>query len=573
MKTVAIYSRKSKFTGKGDSIENQVQMCKDYINRKVDEEVEFIIYEDEGYSGSNLSRPKFKKLMSDLNKDKLDILVCYRLDRISRTVADFSSTLTVLEEHNCAFMSIKEEFDTSSPMGRAMIYIASVFAQLERETIAERIKDNMLELAKSGRWTGGKVPMGFDSKRIHYVDGTGKKREYSILEINDSDMTLVQLLYEKYLELGSLHQLEKYTFSNQIKSKTGIVFEKSTLKIILQNPIYVKSSPEVIEYLQDNSWKVYGETDNIHSLLTYNKTKQVTKNGKQTKINQDISERFAAVSNIKGAIDPSIWLKVQRQFSDNKSKAPRLGKSHNAILVGKLKCGDCENNMVIVHGNTSKKTGLKKYYYTCSLKKRSSKDLCDNSNASAEYVENLVIASLKTLPDSKMDIINNLKISYSNDFLSKKNSIEKKSIEKSLLEKHAQIDNLVTKLSKDIGIEDILLDKIKNLKDECTLLESSLEKLDKISKEKKLSSQELALIESMIDECSRIDTFSKERQKNIINVLIDSIYWYGSKNGKGKIVINFFGSDVNSDIDYDIDDSELQQKTLQFGSPSMTSIK
>ena len=159
MKRVAIYSRKSKFTGKGDSIENQIEMCKEYITNTIGKDIEFTIYEDEGFSGGNLDRPRFKKLMAAIKSKKFDILVCYRLDRISRNVADFSSTLEVLQSNNCSFISIKEQFDTSSPMGRAMIYIASVFAQLERETIAERVKDNMLELAKNGKWTGGKLSL------------------------------------------------------------------------------------------------------------------------------------------------------------------------------------------------------------------------------------------------------------------------------------------------------------------------------------------------------------------------------------------------------------------------------
>lgn len=264
MKTVAIYSRKSKFTGKGESIENQIQMCKDYITQKYGNSLTFLVYEDEGFSGGSLERPKFKKLMKDIATKKIDALVCYRLDRISRNVSDFSSTLSRLQDYNCAFISIREEFDTSSPMGRAMIYIASVFAQLERETIAERVKDNMLELAKAGRWTGGKVPLGFVSERIKNIDENGMQREYTLLKINKEEMNFVEFLYKKYLELGSLHKLEGYITENELKSRNGIMFEKSTLKIILQNPIYVKANNEVVEYLNSNDWTVYGEADNIH---------------------------------------------------------------------------------------------------------------------------------------------------------------------------------------------------------------------------------------------------------------------------------------------------------------------
>ena len=143
---IAIYSRKSKFTGKGDSIKNQIQLCKEYIYKNfnsTDEDI--IIYEDEGFSGGTTDRPQFKLMMKDAKAKKFDVLVCYRLDRISRNIADFSNLIEDLQENDIAFVSIREQFDTSTPMGRAMMYIASVFAQLERETIAERIRDNMLQ--------------------------------------------------------------------------------------------------------------------------------------------------------------------------------------------------------------------------------------------------------------------------------------------------------------------------------------------------------------------------------------------------------------------------------------------
>ena len=197
---IAIYSRKSKYTGKGDSIVNQIQMCKDYIETHyIDNDLEYIIYEDEGFSGVNINRPRFQKLLSDIKKEKFDILICYRLDRISRNVSDFSTTLEELQSYGVDFISIKEQFDTTTPMGRAMIYIASVFAQLERETIAERVKDNMVELAKSGKWSGGRTPLGFNSESSSYIDEEGNERKLVKLVKNDEELQLVNLIYDTYL--------------------------------------------------------------------------------------------------------------------------------------------------------------------------------------------------------------------------------------------------------------------------------------------------------------------------------------------------------------------------------------
>lgn len=141
-----IYCRKSVLSDKGESVENQMEMCRSYVINKFGENNEFILYEDEGYSGKNTSRPMFIKLTEDIKKKKLDYVVCYRLDRMSRSVSDFSSLVEMMNRYKTGLICIKEEFDTSKPMGKAMMYIASVFAQLERETIGERVKDNMTEL-------------------------------------------------------------------------------------------------------------------------------------------------------------------------------------------------------------------------------------------------------------------------------------------------------------------------------------------------------------------------------------------------------------------------------------------
>lgn len=569
---IAIYSRKSKFTSKGDSIENQIEMCKDYITNNIGKDVEFTIYEDEGFSGGNLDRPNFKKLMSAIKNKKFNILVCYRLDRISRNVADFSSTLEILQSNNCSFISIKEQFDTSSPMGRAMIYIASVFAQLERETIAERVKDNMLEIAKNGKWTGGKIPLGFTSDKVEYIDEKGITRTSPQLIINRKEMEFVNFLYIKYLELGSLHKLEVYIHENNIRSRNGILYEKSSLKTILQNPIYVKANNDVVEYLNNSNWSVYGEPDNIHSLLTYNKTEQIKKDGKYTKTKKDISERFAAVSSIKGYIEPDLWLSVQNQFDKNKNTFPRLGKTHNALLVGKIRCGKCKEYMLISHGRISKTTGEKLFYYTCSLKKKSRKKLCDNGNAKASDLEKLILLSLKQLSLNKKEFLSKIRDKYKTDESYKNIDLEKLSLNKSLKEKKLQIDNLVTKLSLCTDIEDILLNKIKALKDECNNIEKTLNELETKTSTLKNNLLNLDLIESLLNKCSIIDKLDRSEQKLIIDNLIDTIYWYSDGPGKGKIKIKFVGTNDNQkEINFTI--KEMQQLMLHFYSHSMTSIK
>ncbi|KXA11825.1 recombinase family protein [Clostridium perfringens] len=570
MKRIAIYSRKSRFTGKGDSIENQIEMCKEHILKLISKDVEFLIYEDEGFSGGNINRPAFKRLINDIKYGAIDLLICYRLDRISRNVADFSSVLDILQEYKVDFISIKEQFDTSSPMGRAMIYIASVFAQLERETIAERIKDNMLEMAKKGKWTGGKLPLGFTSKKTAYIDEEGKKRFKVALLHDTKDLEFVKFLYEKYLELGSLHKLETYTHENNIRSASGKIFEKSTLKIILQNPIYVKADENVINYFENKGWSTYGEPDGVHSLLSYNKTETTKKDGKLTKRNKDESESLVAVSNIKGYIDSSLWLKVQYQFKKNKDTFPRLGKTHNALLVGKLFCGNCGTRMIIQHGKTSPKTGVKNFYYVCSLKKTSKKKLCEAHNVKTDFLENLVLDSLEKLYDKKDFINESLRINLKEN----KSNIEEINNTKKLIElNNAKLNSLVEKLSLDFDnlISDILIPQMKSLKLEINALESKLEELKLKKQESEMNKIEIDLISSLLNKCKNIKELDRTEQKRIIDCLVDSIYYYSNNNENDKIKIKFI-NDIDSISTILSDEEKRQFEKLSFYSHSMSSI-
>ena len=132
----AVYARQSVEKKNSISIESQIEFCKKVAGQDLS------VYLDRGYSGKNTQRPDFQRLLSDVKAGKIQKLYVYRLDRFSRSVADFGKLWEILRAHQVEFVSINENFDTSTPMGRAMLHIIMVFAQLERETTAERVKDN-----------------------------------------------------------------------------------------------------------------------------------------------------------------------------------------------------------------------------------------------------------------------------------------------------------------------------------------------------------------------------------------------------------------------------------------------
>lgn len=521
---IAIYSRKSKYSTTGDSIENQIQMCKDFAKSKYrNEELEFDEYEDEGYSGGNLNRPQFQNLINNINK--YDVLICYRLDRISRNVADFSGTLSLLQDNNCDFVSIKEQFDTSSPMGRAMIYIASVFAQLERETIAERVKDNMMELAKTGRWLGGTTALGFDSESMKFLDVDMNERTMSKLKPNSDELKLVKLIYEKYLELRSMSKLETFLLQNNYKTKKGKDFRKNSLKVILTNPMYVKANDKVYDYLDAEGIKIYGEVDGKHGLLTYNKLKYNPGSTGTKTTPRDKSEWIAAVAKHHGVIPANEWLQVQNLISKNRDTFPRLGRSHTALLTKVLRCEKCESAMTVNHGHVNPATGKKHYYYNCTLKKYSKGVRCDNKPAKVAQLDEITLNSLENLFKDKEIIINNLKNKINKTKSSMNNDNREVIVKKSIEDKKVQIDNLVTKLSIDNELTDILMSKIKSLKNEINTLEEELEGI--ISNHNKLLEEEIQLnfISMLLDKCSIIRSLNIEEQQLIIENLIDEITW------------------------------------------------
>ena len=153
---IAIYARQSIDKADSISIETQIELCKRECDPRA---ADIKIYADKGFSGKNTNRPQFEELMKDINDGLVDKVIVYRLDRFSRSIADFGQAWENLQKRNVEFISINEKFDTSTPMGRAMLHIIMVFAQLERETIAERVKDNYYSRIKQGNWPGGPAPL------------------------------------------------------------------------------------------------------------------------------------------------------------------------------------------------------------------------------------------------------------------------------------------------------------------------------------------------------------------------------------------------------------------------------
>ena len=525
MKRAAIYSRKSIFTGKGESIENQIEMCKDYYLRHYGSDVDFIIYEDEGFSGGNTKRPKFQEMLSDIKLKKFDTLICYRLDRISRNVADFSSTLELLQDNNIDFISIKEQFDTSTPMGRAMVYISSVFAQLERETIAERVRDNMLQLAKTGRWLGGQEPFGFKSEKITYIDENFNERSLMKLSPVKDELEVVKLIFDKYLETNSITQVTNYLQDNLYKGKNGGDWGTTQVKKILSSAIYVISTEETHNYLKSLGINVYGEPDG-NGYLSYNKTRKMI-------FDRDITEWIYAVAKHKGVIDSKTWLTVQSILEKNKHKKIKrtaTGTNNTALLTGILKCSKCGSNMIIKQGHKSKTEEGKRYdYYVCSKKDNSRGKKCDNKNVRADRLDSIVLRELKNynkdyLEESLIEILNTATDNSNNI-----NKINKVNLE--ISEKETSISNLVKQLSSAPNeiVANYIMEEISKLSNDISEAKKLLEKLKENKETKKNDIDNLNLILDMLNTFNGTFDFIEDipQKRLMLQTLLSSAIWDG----------------------------------------------
>ena len=164
----ASYGRKSIYSDHSDSIKNQHRMNREYAELHFPGKVDsFLLYEDEGKTGANMDRPDLKRLLRDIESGIIDVLIVYNLDRLSRSVPDFSNIYDFLEAHNVQFVSVREIIDTTTPVGEAMMYVSAAFAQMERKTISNRVYDNMVGLADDGWWVGGNPPSPYYLSLIH----------------------------------------------------------------------------------------------------------------------------------------------------------------------------------------------------------------------------------------------------------------------------------------------------------------------------------------------------------------------------------------------------------------------
>jgi DNA invertase Pin-like site-specific DNA recombinase len=232
----AIYTRKSSEEGLDrdfNSLHAQREACEAYIASQKHEGWRAVKthYDDGGFSGGTMERPALKQLLEDIDTGKVNVVVVYKVDRLTRSLADFAKIIERFDRQGVSFVSVTQQFNTTSSMGRLTLNVLLSFAQFEREVTSERIRDKIAASKKKGMWMGGCVPLGYDLK--------DRK-----LHINSQEANIVQYIYSRYLELGCVRLLKEDLDMQNIRSKPSRdkgsqMFSRGTLYKILSNPIYI----------------------------------------------------------------------------------------------------------------------------------------------------------------------------------------------------------------------------------------------------------------------------------------------------------------------------------------------
>jgi len=486
---IAIYARQSVDKKDSISIESQVDFCKREV---IDEEIK--TYIDKGFSGKNTDRPKFKEMEKDIKEGSITKVIVYKLDRISRNLLDFANIIDFYKKYNVSFVSCNEKFDTASPIGMAMISICMVFAQLERETIQKRVKDNYYARGSKGMYMGGRAPYGFVKIETH-LEG---KKTYTFKNDNEKILHLLNM-YDLYSTTDmSLGKISDYLNSKGVLSAEGKPWDSGKISRILRSPIYVKGNADVYSYYKNKGSII---TNDLSDFVGINGCYLYGKRESNERKYTNVKDHTLSIALHEGVVDADIWLSCQYKLDKNK-QIKNSGKGKYTWLSGIMKCGCCGYSISVVTSRENK-------YLSCRGK--SNYKICDGFDKPihVEDIETIVeeyifkqveISRGSTLPETKVKD-------------SKQNKAKIR-----ILEIEEQIENLMIQLTKTSALTMTYIDrKIAELDSQKNLLISEIKK-EVIVKAKTHSKEEI------FDKVDNWQSISLEEKKEVCIFFINKVH-------------------------------------------------
>jgi site-specific DNA recombinase len=351
----AIYTRKSTEEGleqEFNSLDAQRESGEAYIKSQTHEGWECLPghYDDGGFTGGNMDRPALRRLMADIEAGKIDCVVVYKVDRLSRSLLDFARMMETFEKHHVSFVSVTQQFNTATSMGRLVLNVLLSFAQFEREIISERTRDKIAAARRKGKWAGGHPLLGYD------IDPQGFK-----LVVNEDEAFRVRAIFDLYLEHQAMIPVIKEL------DRRGWLNKRWTTR---------KG--------RERGGKPFTKTS-LHKLLT-----NITYAGKIRYKNEIHDGEHDAI------VDPATWQRVQALLQRNGRTGGALVRNKfGALLKGMLRCVPCGCAMTPTH---TTKDGNKRYrYYVCSSAQKRGWHTCPSKSIPAGEIERFVVDQIKCI--------------------------------------------------------------------------------------------------------------------------------------------------------------------------------
>lgn len=338
----AVYTRKSTDEGldmEFNSLDAQRESCEAYIASQKSEGW-FLVpdrYDDGGFSGGNMERPALKRLMADIEAGKVNVVVVYKIDRLTRSLMDFGKLVEVFERHGVTFVSVTQSFNTTTSMGRLTLNILLSFSQFERELSAERIRDKFAASKRKGMWMGGHPPLGYDVKERKLV-------------INPAEAETVRWIFQRFVDSRSATQIVKELAAKGIASKNGNRMDRPSVYRLLKNQYFIGEIA--------HKGEVYaGEHEAI--------------------------------------IDRELWDQVHAIMADNNHYNPdRVRVQTPALLKGIIRCRHCDRAM---RPTFTRKVGKLYRYYVCHGADKHGRETCPLRTVAAGEIEAVVVGQMRTM--------------------------------------------------------------------------------------------------------------------------------------------------------------------------------
>ncbi len=350
----AAYTRKSteeNLNTDFNSLDAQRESCEAYVQSRKHEGWVMLPtdYSDGGFTGANIERPALQRLLADVEAGKVDVILTYKIDRLSRSLLDFARLMEVFEQRGVSFVSVTQSFDSSTPMGRLTVNVLMSFSQYEREVIGERIRDKVAGAKRKGKFTGGTPPLGYD---VHPQE--------TRLVVNEAEAKIVRHIFKRFAQIGS-----PITIANELNKKGVTTKAWMTKRGVFR---------------EGRSW----DKSHIYRVL-YNRTY----------IGEVIHKDKTYPGEHEAIVTTEMWRRAHQVIEENRdNRAKHARAKAPALLRGIIRCGVCDASMSPVSSIRRDKSYR---YYTCGHASKSGHDSCPVKSVPAGDIEGAVMAQLKAV--------------------------------------------------------------------------------------------------------------------------------------------------------------------------------